>query len=493
MKKLLLSLLFLAFLAMPALAVDAGSDDDNKLDLSIVRISTTFQTPSFYYPWRWNAAKTKSGQGIVVGKNLVLTLASNVNNATSIEMLLGSEPVPAQLKVKVMNIESNLALLEGEIPVECVPMEIPGTSVYKRNSPLKLFWKTATGQLIEGSAVLDRADTRTLSHTWQSHIVLQAIRSSHPNTGFGVPVFDAEGVFFGLSLGGGNEYEFSIITCDTIGKAFDFNSGTAKGDTALPGFATEPLLQVFYRDKLGLSQDDGGCLVSRVFGQGSGASQLAQGDVILEISGHSIDARGRYAHPAYGLLFFHHLFSGHFVDDKMSAVIVRDGHRMQLDLDLSSYDDSRWLIPKNPGFDESEYFIRGGFVFIPLTLTYLLEWGADFYNKAPLPLVSVEKKHSTDTIDSQIEGFVVLSGVMPHPSNIALQQMGGRVIQRINGEPLRGLRHLKEVFDTPGADVVKLDLSPGRTPLWLCPETLRAVDGDIQRIYGISKLERFLR
>ncbi len=481
----------LCVLVCVASAPLSAGEANNNHRFSIVRLSTTYQTPSFYYPWRWNASKTKSGQGIVVSKNLVLTLASNVSNATSIEMLLSSEPVPTQLKVKAVNIESNLALLEGEMPAECVPMEMPETSAFRRNKHLNMYWKTAIGLMIEGSAVLDRADTRTLSHTWQPHAVFQAIRSSHPNTGFGVPVFDTEGIFFGLSIGGGNEYEFSIVTCDTIRRAFDLEQGTARKDTALPGFATEPLMQVYYREKLGLSQDEGGCLVSKVFGQGSGASQLLDGDVILKIAGRPLDARGRYEHPDFGLLFFQHVFSEHFVDEKIPTLIVREGQRMQLDLDLSGYDDSRWLIPKNPLYEESEFFIRGGFVFIPMTLTYLLEWGGDFRNKAPLPLVSVHEKYNTDTIDEKIQGFVVLSEVMPHPSNIALQQMGGRIVEQINGVPLRGLSHLKEVFDSPEADLVKLDLSPGRTPLWLCPKTLRSVDADIQRIYGVSKLEHF--
>ena len=479
------------FLAAFFTAVMTHAGDNDARSRSIVRISTTYVTPSFYYPWRWNAPRTKSGQGIVVGQNLVLTLASNVNNATSIEMLLGSEPVPTQLKVKEINLDSNLALLHGNIPAECVPLQIPKSTAYKRNAPLRLFWKTATGQLIEGSAVSDRADTRSLTLTWQTHAVFQAIRASHPNTGFGVPVFDEEGNFFGLSLSGGNEYEFSIITCDVIWKSFNLDTGEAHGKTAMPGFATEPLLQVFYRKKLGLEQDQGGCLVSRVFGQGSGSSQLIKGDVIMEVAGRKLDARGRYEHPEHGLLFFHHIFSEHFIDETLPLKIMRNGGEMQLDLTLAGYNDGDWLFPRNPELDRTEFLIRGGFIFIPLSLNYLQEWGGDFRNKAPLHIVSAFEKHMTDTGTEDMENLVVLSGVMPHPSNIGLQQMGGRLVHQINGQPLKGLRHLKETLDLPGADVVKLSLSPRNTPLWLCPETLKKVDADIKRIYGIGSLEHF--
>lgn len=463
------------------------------LKYSVVRIATTYQYPSFYYPWRWSQSKNKSGQGIVVGKDLVLTLASNVLNATNIELSLNSEPVPVQMTIKAINLNTNLALLQGNLPSDIKILNLKESSKFKRLEPLSLYWKTPNGRLFEGSAMLDRVESRYLNDSLQSHPMFSAIRSSHPNTGYGVPIFVNNDQFFGLAIRGGNEYEFSIITCDMISKTFDLTKGTMKKPTAVCGFATEPLTQVYYRQKLGLNEKSGGCLISRVFGQGSGHNQLKTGDVLLAIGKYSLDAWGRYDHPEYGQMFFSHLFSEHFIDEKLPITIMRDQKKMNIDLELADIDDAKWLVQKNPFTEKTDFMIRGGFLFIPLTQTYLREWGGDFRNKAPLGLVFAYDKNDDKIKSDDQQNIVILSRVLPHPSNVGLQSQGGSIINKVNGKPLKSLRQLKEILDDTGQEVIKLSLEPGDTPLWLSPKTLKNADSDIQKLYGINSLENLTK
>jgi len=484
---------FLCFLTSILLQIQSLQAENNKLKYSVVRIVTSYQRPSFYYPWRWNSARQKSGQGIVVGKNLVLTLAANVKNASIIEMLLNSEPVPTQLKIKAISLDANLALLEGPLPGNAIPLDIPPVSKFIRNEPLSLYWKTAIGMLMKGSAMLDRGDSINLSYqSMQSHIVYQAIRSSQPNTGYGVPVFDKNNKFFGLALKSGNEYDFSIITCDIINRTFDLQKAALKKQTAIKGFAIQPLTQVYYRQKLGLTEKSGGCLISKVFGQGSGYNQLQKGDVLLDINGRKLDAWGRYEHPIFGLLFFSHIFSEHYINEKLPIVIMRNKQKIKIDLQLSNIDDSKWLIPSNPFLHKTEFLIRGGFIFIPLTRTYLMEWGLNFRNKAPFSLVVVYDKYLAQIKNKKIKDLVLLSRIMPHPSNVGLQRLGGMIIDKVDGQPLQGLKQLKKILDQTDKKVIKFSFSPADTPLWLSPKTLKDADKDIQTRYGITQLEFFI-
>jgi len=479
---------FCLILLCSCVELNAGTSND--LKDSVVRISTTYQSPSFYFPWRWNQAKRKSGQGIVVGKNLVLTLASNVKNATNIELSFNSEPVPVQMTVKAINLNADLALLQGKLPSEVKVLKIMQSSNFKRSEQLTLYWKTAIGKLMEGSAVLDRVETRYLYGSAQSHTVYNVIRSSHPKTGYGVSVFDKNNQFFGLAIRGGNEYEFSIITCNTISKTFDLKKGILKKPTAICGFATQSLTQVYYRQKLGLSSKSGGCLISKVFEQGSGHDKLKKGDVLLSIDKYKLDAWGRYDNPKYGQIFFTHLFAEHFIDEKLPITIMRDKKKVNIDLELSTIDDSKWLLPKNPFVKRADYLIRGGFLFIPMTKTYLKEWGYNYRDKAPLGLVFAYEKNSVKIKNDQKQDIVILSRVLPHPSNIGLQKQGG-IINKVNGKPLKSLKQLKEILDNTESEVIKLSLSPGDTPLWLSPKTLKSADLGIQRLYGIKQLEYF--
>ena len=489
--KILIQSICLTLLLTSCATMD--TEKSNALKYSVVRLSTTYQQPSFYFPWRWGQSKHKSGQGIVVGKNLVLTLASNVKNATNIELSLNSEPVPAQMKVKAINLNANLALLEGELPPSAKVLKIRKTSEFKRNESLLLYWKTSIGKLMEGSAVLDRVETRSLYNSPQSHMIYHAIRSSHPNTGYGVPIFDKDNQFFGMAIRGGNEYEFSMITCDIISETFDFTKGILKKPTAVCGFAIEPLTQVYYRQKLGLNPKNGGCLVSRVFGQGSGYDQLKKGDVLLSVADNKLDAWGRYDHPKHGQMFFSHLFSEHFIDETLPITIMRDKKKIEINLNLSNIIDDKWLIPQNQFSKKTEFLIRGGFLFIPLTRTYLREWGTGFRNKAPLSLVVAYDKNKDKIKNDKKQDIVILSRVLPHPSNIGLQRQGGRIVSKVNGKPLVSLKQLQKILDDSGQKVIKFSLESGDTPLWLSPKTLKAADTEIQKRYGINQMEYFTK
>jgi len=470
----------------PVVKLNAKSSE---LKNSIVRLSTTFQTPSFYYPWRWKDQKTKSGQGVVVGKNLVLTLASNVKNALLIEMVLNSEPLPIELKIKAINLNTNLALLEGNLPKDAQPITLPNSSVFQRAKPLKLFWKTSVGMLIEGTALLDRVDAQYLSSSHQSQTLYKASQSSHPNTGYGVAVFDTNEKFFGLAQRGGNEYDFTIISSDIITRTFDIKNGTLNKETAILGFKTAPLTQLYFREKLGLINNDNGCLISKVFDQGSGHKELKKGDVLLAIDGSDLDAWGRYEHPNYGLIYFDHIFSEYFTDEQIPVTILRGKKKLDLKLTLSGIDDKKWLVPINQYAKKTEYLIKGGLVFLPLTRTYLKEWGVEFINKAPLSIVTtyIENRHKIKT--PKLQNLIILSKVLPHPSNIGIQRLGGYIISSVNGAPLKNLKQLKTLLDDTNREVIKLTLSPGNIPLWLSPKTLKSADSDIKKQYGINKLE----
>ena len=456
---------------------------------SVVRIATTTQIPSFYSPWIWRAPQTKSGQGIVVGENLVLTLASNVMNAKMIEMTLDAEPVPTQLKVVALELNANLALLKGDLPKSAKALVIPETTNFIPGEPVRMYWKTANGMIMGSDAVLDTVETRYNFNSSQGLAMYHAVKSSHPGNGWGTPVFDSSGSLLGLSLAGGSDYDFHILTCDTINKVMDLNKGALKTPTAVPGFATAPLTQPYLRKSLGVSGIDGGCMIIKVFEQGSGNKKLKNGDVLLSVCGNKLDAWGRYDDPISGTpLTYGRIFSQHYVTDAFPIEIVRDGKRMKLDLDLSSVDYDKWLVSSNPFNKKMPYLIRGGFVFIPLSKTYLKEWGGDFQNKAPLYLVDAWKKNMYKIKSEKVSDVVLISRVLSHPSNLGFQGMRNMIVSKVDGNPVKSLAHLNKVIGNSSKKIVKLTLQPGDVPLWLSPNVLKSADAQIKKRYGISKL-----
>ena len=456
---------------------------------SVVRISTTIQIPSFYSPWIWRAPQTKSGQGIVVGENLVLTLASNVMNAKMIEMTLDAEPVPTQLKVVALELNANLALLKGDLPKSAQALAIPETTTFTPGEPVRMYWKTANGMIMGSDAVLDIVETRFNFNSSQGLAMYHAVKSSHPGNGWGTPVFDSSGNLLGLSLAGASDYDFHILTCDTINKVLNLNKGTLKTPTAVPGFVAAPLTQPYLRKSLGVSGIDGGCMITKVFEQGSGNKKLKTGDVLLSLCGNKLDAWGRYDDPISDTpLTYGRIFSQHYVTDAFPVEIVRDGKKMKLNLDLSAVDYDKWLVSSNPFNKKMPYLIRGGFVFIPLSKNYLKEWGGDFQNKAPLYLVDAWKKNMHKVKSEKVSEVILISRVLSHPSNLGFQGMRNMIISKVDGTPVKSLAHLNKVIGNSSKKIVKLTLQPGDIPLWLSPKVLKSADAQIKKRYGITKL-----
>ena len=467
----------------------SGRLSKEKFQNNTVRITSTVQTPYFYSPWLWKRPQQISGQGIIISENTVLTLASIVRNAKLIELKIGSEPIPTPMKVKAIDIDANLAILEGNLPEQAEPVSISDDTDFTRAAQVNLYWKTSNGIIREGNAVLDRMEIEYNTDSYQAHIMPRAVKSTQPGVGYGAPVFDASGNFYGLARRAGDKYTFNIITCDIINRSFDLKNGVRRQPTAVPGFITAPLLQVYYRKKLGLTEDNGGCLVSKVFGQGSGSQKLKEGDVLLSVCGRKLDAWGRYLHPEYGKISYLHLFSEYFLKDDFPVRVVRNRKVISFSLDLSNINSNKWLTPSNPFSKPTDYIVRGGFVFVPLTQTYLEEWGADFINKAPTELVSVFNNNRYKVKSDTKKEFVLLSRVLSHPSNIGFQDLNNMIIEKINGRSVKSLKQFAEILNSPSGNLVKLQLAPGHIPLWLSKESLKSADDEISARYGIDKLE----
>jgi len=457
-----------------------------ELRQSIARIQVTSQTPSYYYPWKWMSPSNRSGQGIVVGKNLVLTLASVVIESRSINLRLDLEPNFTEMEIVHLDLDANLALLRGNLPASAKPVVLPKSSSFKSGDKISYFWKTDEGRFLEGSGVLDRVETKRLEGAHQYHLWYEAVNVSMRG-GFGEPVY-RNGEIMGLSVNNGGGAEMSILPVDVIHRTFLFPKGEILAPTAALGFKSTPCTQRNLRNLKGLDGMDGGCLISEVFEQGSGSKTLKVGDVILDIAKTPIDAWGRVQHPEYGLLEFPYLLSQASLDSKLEVTLMREGKKITTDLDLGLINDYNWVVPRYRNGEPAEYFIRGGFIFQSLSIPYLEAWGKDWIKKAPDDILMLLKEESFQIKSTERRDVVMLSHVLAHQVNRGYQYMGREIIEFVNGEPIRSLKHLMEVMDDLSQPKVELAFYPEGVPMVLDPQVLKLIDPEISQLYGIPKL-----
>ncbi len=457
-----------------------------RLSKNVGSIQSTCQLPEYGRPWRWQDSKRRSGQCLVVGDNLVLTLADLVHGVKQVQMRLGVEPLPTQLTPVAVDFETNLALLEGDLPDGAEPLVIPQKSDTEPSGQVGIYWKTPRGRMMRGSAVFDRIDIHKHTHAYQIQRIVKAVQSTQSGIGGATPVFKGE-TFFGLAFSWGQDRDFAIIPCETIHRSFDIENRRLRKPTAMQGFTASPLVQQYMRRKLGLADREDGCFVSKVFDQGSGSGTLQAMDVLLSIAGRSVDAWGKIEEPGAGKIGFSFLFSQHQLDQKLPVTVIRNQKELSFDLDLSIMEDAAWRIPRFRKGEPSPYLIRGGFVFQPLSVAYLKQWGSGYVRKAPVNMVTMLEENQDKIKDDEQRDIVIISRVLAHESNRALQNQAGYIVSGINGAPLKGLQHLTDVLDNVGAEIVKLTLAPGDIPLWLSPHELKKADPEIQRMYDIRK------
>jgi hypothetical protein len=485
-----MKLLLLLCLVMGGTHLRAKETDPVRklLRSSLVRLTIHGQSPSYYSPWKWANPKKRSGQGLVVGENLVLTLSSLVRNSTQIEVRLNAEPTPRILKVLHADLDRGLALLQGELPPGVEVIELPKVSNIKLGDKARSYWKTDRGRFMEGHATLDHVDAVIADGSYQCLLWYEGSNASVQG-GYGEPVF-CEGNLIGISVKNGQGSEMSVLPVEEIHRRYEFPSGRMKPDSAMAGFVFNPCTQKNFRDYNQLKDEDGGCVVTSILGQGSGAEELKVGDIILEFDGRKLDAWGRYEHPKFGSLSFEHLFSEKKLGDSVEVTLVREGERKTLSIRMASISEDRWLLPEYRGGQPGRFFIRGGYVFQNLSLPYLMAWGRDWTTKAPDDLLVLFNDEKGLLKQPEREEVVMLGQVLAHASNRGLQHLGRKVIDTINNEPLRGLKHLKEVLDDPKQKRVLLGLRPGNVPLLLDASEMRKVDKEIEESYGIDTMER---
>ena len=146
----------------------AISSESDELKKSILQIKITTQVPNFMYPWQMKKPNNAEAVGILVDKNKILTLASNLEYYTSIEVRKFSTVQPVPAKPIKIDYESNLALLsiEDENYLEdVIPIEFLDKNDIGKQVSIVQTDNYGSLQNSKGRITSMDTDTYTLGHT----------------------------------------------------------------------------------------------------------------------------------------------------------------------------------------------------------------------------------------------------------------------------------------------------------------------------------------
>jgi hypothetical protein len=214
------------------------------------------------------------------------------------------------------------------------------------------------------------------------------------------------------------------------------------------------------RQSLGMSPDQTGILVNKVYPLSSAKDVLQKDDVILSIEGSAIGNDGTIAFRDGGeRISFRYAMLNKYDGESVRLNIFRAGEEKETNVTVMK-PGMLSVIPANQYDIMPSYFIFAGLVFQVLTQPYLSsEWGKEWQQKAPVKFVEKALYGAKDKEDEEI---VILSQILAADINVTYQQYVPNIITRVNGISIDNLRQLVEIVETNTAPFLRFDLESDR-------------------------------
>jgi len=468
----------------------AQADQTNMLKDSLVYLETSTYSFSALQPWRHSDLSKRTGYGCAVGDYDVLTTAANVADAAfiTVRKFGQNELIPA--KVKVVDYESNLCLLNLDRTKLLQPLRpICFHETYQKGAEVYFYWLSNDNRIQSGRGYVDRVEV-SRSKTSYAHFINYKIGNVSQSAGQAHLFFQEDNA---IGLGCWHDKsikESGVIPAMVINQ---FLADAKQGDFAgfpMVGFKTAKLLDPALRGWLQMPETlKDGIYISEVYTLGTGSDTLHQHDVILAIGGKPIDAYGRFEDEKYQKISFEHLITSRSPGDKIALEVWRDGKKQLLNIEAKNFRVDDMLVPYYEYDKQGEYIVIGGFIFQKLTRKYFQAWGNEWKGRVDPHLYHYYRDMAFKP-DSERRDVVILSRVLPAQINLGYQDLKQIVVSKYNSMNIHSIKDIIEAkkLDPEGKfEVIEFE---NNNPTVVLPrEQLAMSDSLIGQLYGIEKMQ----
>jgi len=459
---------------------------------SIVRVKSSYQRDSSFYPWRKQQPRRRIGFGVVIDKTHILTTENVVRNNTLVEIQLPHSGRNITATVVKSDHQVDLALLRIEDSEVLAAINYPE---FIEKLPLKSFVSITqideTSGIQKGDGHVVKAFVGALPKA-SAGLLQYDILTDLNVTGEGAPVFfDKKLAGMMISYSSGSRTGQMIPASYITRFISDVMDGSYSG-FASAGISWQPLVDPVKRKYLGVDKVENGIqVVSCLPGNGS-SKVLKPNDVILSWDGHSIDNLGYYIDDDYGRLLFPHLIKGcRRPGDKVTVVISREGKEKKLQVPLSRSDESAYLIPENTIGAPCEYIVAGGLVIQELTAQMLYAYGSKWQTRIDprLAHLFLTKQHNPDHPGDRI---VLLTQTLNDPVNISYQDFRNMIITKVNGTHISNIDDIFDIIRKDGG-IKTISLQGVGVDIVFDENELKLADKRIMKQYGLPALQREIK
>jgi PDZ domain-containing protein len=456
---------------------------------SLVCVVSSVQRFNVTEPWKRRGLSDRWACGSAVGPYQVITTAQSVANHTFVKVLRYGQAEYIRAAATVIDYESDLCLIEldrDELREPLKPLRFAAN--YAKGQDVTFHWLAVDGGLNSGQGYLDRAHAERVRTSYGRRL-RYVIANASQKMGRG-ELYQLGSTPVGIGCWAGDNREADLIPGETIARfleaAADGRDYPGFGEI---GFAASELRDPAMRSFLQMPESlRGGVYVGNVYHLGTGAQSLLKGDVVLDLDGHAIDSYGRYEDPLYGPLSMQHLITRQAAGEEAVFTVWREGAEKRVSANVENFKPSDMLVPFHEYDQQPEYVIIGGFVFQKLTREYLLEFGKNLAGQAPSHLYHYYRDLAFKPTEER-ESVVVLSHVLPTPTNLGYTGLGELVVKAFNGLAIGSVADIVKAGELkPDAPhhIVEFEMN---APTVVIPRArLSDVDRFVSKNYGIREL-----
>lgn len=429
---------------------------------SVVKVMTVSDAPDYDQPWQNVGPSNSSGSGAIVEtpRGLrVLTNAHCVQDHVYVEVRRYGKARKYPAEVEALGHECDLALLRVDDDTFFAgTLPIPLGSLPHLSDQVSVCGYPVGGERLSITrGIVSRIDLVQYAQSQRRLLAVQ-IDAAINQGNSGGPVIQ-DGVLIGIAFQALDDAEKTgyVIAVPVIEHFLeDVANGVYEGFPGL-GVATQALESETHRRFLGLPPHrQEGVLITRVAYGSSAWGCLEPGDVLLAVDGVPITPDGTVEMREGEHIDFAYVVSRRHVGEAMECRVWRNEGELSVVVRLAP---PSYLVPEDRYDVKPTYYIFGGLLFVPLTRNYLMTWSEPWWQNAPRELVAIYE-HGLRTPD-YIEP-VVLQKVLADRANQGYHDYESLLVEKVQGQKVRSLRHLVKLVGEDDAPFVTFELTDGR-------------------------------
>ncbi len=451
---------------------------------SVLRIEVATQIPDYETPWNSGRFSGGIGTGFLIGKNQILTNAHVVSNHQRVLVTVHGSPKKYPAKVDFIAHDADLALLSLEDFSDFAdfPIFTLGEMPVLESEVTVIGYPVGGDRLSVTQGIVSRIDFQPYSHSRaDSHLVVQIDAAINPGNSGGPVLQDGKVVgvaFQGLRQADNTGY---IIPTPVVSRFLkDIQDGSYDQYVEL-GVTDFPLHNPAMRKALGLPADGTGVLITNVIPTSSADGFLKTGDVLLSLDGKPVDSDGQVLLGGEKVNL-NEIVERKFAGDSVAIRFLRDGSWNDVEVTLKPLPPSRMYAVQYE--KKPRYVVFAGLVFQPLD--------TNLFATSKFTDVTVRRLY-TDYVSKGIfqekEDVVILTQIQPDPVTSRIGNFTGLAVEKINGLPVRDLRHVYELLnDENPPEFHVIELYGANRPIIIPSADVEAANKRVQASYGISSL-----